>query len=112
MVFAFSKDMDRDSVENRFNWTIGRAENLGGGQDYNFGMPLADTEVNLPLHPEWVYYDPDTRQATVSFKISQNSTADGTIDPSHIQFQFSGKDAEGYKMDPAADQYTSFSGVY
>jgi hypothetical protein len=47
--------------------------------------------------------------ATVLFKISQNSTATGTIDPSHINFTFSGKDVLGLSMDKSADMYSGFS---
>jgi hypothetical protein len=46
----------------------------------------------------------------VLFSVSQNSTADGTIDPSHIKFSFNGKDATGMTMDPKANEYTGFSG--
>jgi hypothetical protein len=49
--------------------------------------------------------------ATVSFKIQQNSTADGTIDPSHLEFKFSGKDTYGNTMDTDFDQFIGFSGV-
>jgi hypothetical protein len=61
--------------------------------------------------PNNVYYDAKSYKATVTFTIRQNATADGTIDPSHIEFKFSGKDAFGNKMDPNFDQYIGFSGT-
>ena len=50
--------------------------------------------------------------APVYFKIQQNASADGTIDPSHIEFRFDGKDKFGLKMNPDFDQYNGFSKVY
>lgn len=110
MAFQFSKSMDRSSVENVTNWTISRSVNTGLGDGYNYGLPVPDTEVTLPRYPLAVYYDPDTYTATVYFSLTQNATLDATIDPSHIQFSFSGVDSLGVTMDPSSDQYTGFSG--
>lgn len=111
MKFQFDKAMDRESVQNIFNWKIGRAAATGPGQAYNFGLPLPDTETEISLYPEHIYYDAEDRTATVYFTIRQNSTADGTIDPSHIEFKFSGKDIYGNSMDENCDQFMGFSGV-
>ncbi len=111
MVFQFNKQMDRESVENTFNWNITRAAGAGPGQAYNFGFPIPDTEVKVPLFPEHVYYNADDLTATVYFKIRQNAAADGTIDPSHIEFKFVGKDIFGFSMNTAFDQFTGFSGA-
>ena len=43
MIFQFDKEMDRTSVENRFNWKISRAAGTGPGEAYNFGLPVAST---------------------------------------------------------------------
>ena len=110
MVFQFDKQMDRESVENEFNWNITRATGAGPGQAYNYGFPIADTEVKISLIPEHVYYDEEQLTATVYFKIKQNADADGTIDPSHIEFKFSGTDIFGYAMNTKYDQFTGFSG--
>ena len=110
MVFQFDKDMDRESVENLVNWKIGRSTSSQPGQIYNYGLAVPDTEVQVNPLPVNVYYDSESFKATVTFTIRQNSTADGTIDPSHIEFKFSGKDAFGNKMDPDFDQYMGFSG--
>ena len=45
------------------------------------------------------------------FRINQNSDASATLDPSHIMFQFSGKDASGNSMDHSADQYSGVSKI-
>jgi len=111
MVFQFDKEMDRESVENRFNWNISRSTSSEPGGFYNFGQPLPDTEIKLPSNPEYVYYDAKNLRAVVYFKVTQNATADGTIDPSHIVFKFSGEDKYGLKMDPEADEFAGFSGV-
>jgi tetratricopeptide (TPR) repeat protein len=111
MVFQFDKAMDRESVENLTNWRIGRSTSSQPGQIYNYGLPLSSTEIQLNPLPNNVYYDSKTYQATVTFTIQQNSTADGTIDPTHIEFKFSGKDAFGNKMDPRFDQFIGFSGA-
>jgi tetratricopeptide (TPR) repeat protein len=111
MKFVFDKDMNRESVENRANWTIGRASGSGPGERYNFGLPVADTEIAPSRLPDHVFYDAKTRTATVLFTLTQNEDGDGTIDPSHIEFSFSGKDKFGYKMNPAGDQYTGFKGI-
>ena len=111
MTFQFNKEMDRASVEDRFNWTIKRSAGTGPGQAYNFGQPIPETEAKISLFPDSIYYDAETFTATVRFKINQNSDGNGTIDPSHIEFQFSGKDEYGLTIDSEWDQYTGFSGV-
>jgi len=111
MIFQFDKEMDRESVENVLNWGISRSTQSGPGQAYNFGRPTPDTEVILPPFPKHVYYDKDNLSATVYFTVRQNATGDGTLDPAHIEFKFSGEDANGHKMDPKSDQFMGFSGV-
>lgn len=111
MKFSFSKEMDRDSVEDRFNWKIGRASGNGPGQAYNFGLPVPSTEMSISPYPDYVYYDSEASTATVYFTIHQNASADGTIDPSHIEFKFNGEDRYGYPMDPERDQFSGFSKV-
>jgi tetratricopeptide (TPR) repeat protein len=111
MTFQFDKEMDRESVENVLNWNIGRSTQSGPGQVYNYGRSIPDTEVTLPSIPKSVYYDADNLTATVYFTIRQNAAGDGTIDPAHIEFKFTGEDAYGYKMDLKYDQFMGFSGV-
>jgi Tfp pilus assembly protein PilF len=111
MVFHFDKQMDRESVENRMNWRIGRSTQTGIGQAYNFGLPIPSTEVTVGPLPVSVYWNKEEMTATVTFSIQQNATADGTIDPSHIEFKFSGEDIFGNSMDDKFDQYIGFSGV-
>jgi len=110
MVFQFDKAMDRESVESLYNWKIGRSTSSQPGQIYNYGLSIPSTEVQVNPLPVNVYYDSESYQATVTFTVQQNATADGTIDPAHIEFKFSGKDAFGYKMDSDFDQYMGFSG--
>jgi hypothetical protein len=57
-----------------------------------------------------VYYNQQDQAATVLFRIRQNATGNGTLDPSHINFSFNGKDVVGLSMDKSADQYSGFSG--
>ncbi len=111
MEFQFDKEMDRESVENRFNWEIARASGGAPGNHYNFGFAIPDTEVMPPAIPDYVYYDDRNLRAVVSFTLTQNDTADGTIDPSHIAFKFKGEDKFGQAMDPEADEFTGFSRV-
>ncbi|MCD6430726.1 MAG: tetratricopeptide repeat protein [Deltaproteobacteria bacterium] len=111
MTFQFDKEMDRESVEDRFNWNISRSTSSGPAEFYNFGMSLPETEIKLPSTPEYIYYDANQLTANVYFKITQNATADGTIDPSHIVFKFQGEDTYGLKMDPDADEFSGFSRV-
>ena len=111
MTFQFDKEMDRESVENVLNWHIGRSTQSGPGQSYHYGLPVPDTEVTLPPIPKSVYYDQDKLTAKVYFDVRQNDAADGTIDPAHIEFTFTGEDAYGYKMDSKYDQFMGFSGV-
>lgn len=110
MVFQFDKAMDQNSVQNVFNWNIARAGGTGRADGYNYDMTLPGTEVTLPSTPLAVYYSQSELTATVLFKISQNATADGTLDPSHINFTFNGRDAVGLSMDQSADMYSGFSG--
>ncbi|MBW2412534.1 MAG: hypothetical protein JRF72_22265, partial [Deltaproteobacteria bacterium] len=92
------------------NWNITRATGPGPGQAYNYGFPIPDTEVKISLFPEHVYYNPDDLTATVYFKLKQNADATGTIDPSHIEFKFTGTDTFGFAMNSNYDQFTGFSG--
>lgn len=110
MVFQFDKSMDQNSVQNVFNWNISRAGGTGRADGYNYDMTLPTTEVTLPSTPLAVYYNQSEQTATVLFKIRQNATADGTLDPSHINFSFTGKDVVGLSMDKSADMYNGFSG--
>ena len=111
MKFAFDKEMDRESVENLVNWSIDRSTGRGPGEMYNFGLPIADTEIMPPRYPDHVFYDDKSMTAVVTFTLSQNEAANGTIDPSHIEFTFTGKDAFGHKMSPTGDQFRGFNGV-
>jgi tetratricopeptide (TPR) repeat protein len=112
MVFQFNKAMDRESVEDIFNWNIERSTESGPGKKYNNGLSVPSTEINLPVYPMSVYYDEDKLTATVRFDITQNGNGDGTIDPSHIMFKFSGIDDDGNQMDTKYDQYMGFSGAF
>jgi tetratricopeptide (TPR) repeat protein len=107
----FDKQMDRESIENPANWQISRAIGQGPGQAYNFGLPISPNEAKLSPLPATVTWDEKNLTATVYFTITQNAASNATIDPSHIEFKFSGKDIYGLKMNPAFDQFTGFSGV-
>jgi tetratricopeptide (TPR) repeat protein len=111
MVFSFDKEMDMDSVQSVWNWTIARSVGTGKGDGYNYDLPIPTSEVSLYPHPDAVVYDPDEMTATVYFTLHQNSSADGTLDPSHIKFTFNGQDMTGAAMDPEADEYMGFSGI-
>ncbi len=112
MIFQFSKEMDRESVENPLNWQISRSYGNGPGNNYNYGLPVPDTEAKIAPFPTDVYYDEERFTATIRFTINQNAAADATIDPSHIVFSFKGEDADGNVMNPKYDQYMGFSGSF
>lgn len=105
----FDKMMDRGSVENIFNWSITRATSSTRVGAYNWGLPIPQTEVSPPPIPKRVIYNSDEFSAMVIFTLTQNSTANGTIDPSHLVFRFSGEDAYGSQMNPEADEYVGLS---
>ncbi|MBI5634143.1 MAG: tetratricopeptide repeat protein [Nitrospirae bacterium] len=111
MRFGFSKDLDVASVQNPFNWGISRATGAEVGGAYNWGLKIPSTEVKINAFPISVTYDSKTSSADVTFSIAQNTSADGTIDPSHIIFSFKGLDAYGKAMDATADQYSYFSKI-
>ena len=111
MELQFSKKMDRESVENIYNWSITRANGDNMIDKYNFGFSIPDTEVTPKAYPDFVYYDDRNLTAKLTFSIQQNDAADGTIDPSHIVFKFNGEDVYGNKMNPDFDEYSGFSGV-
>ena len=56
-------------------------------------------------------WDADNLTATVYFTITQNATSNAAIDPSHVEFKFSGKDIYGLKMNPKFDQFSGFNNV-
>ena len=111
MNVAFSKDMDEASIINPYNWKISRATIRDNGGIYNYGMTPSAKEAEISQTPAYVTYDTDSNTATVYFRLSQNETADATIDPNHIVFKFEGVDAYGKAMDTSADEYAGFSGV-
>jgi hypothetical protein len=112
MNFTFSKDMDPQSVQDISNWLISRATTgAGPGGAYNWGLAVKPTEVNISPLPISVVYNSDTLTATVSFNVTQNSQGNGTLDPSHILFQFAGQDTDGNSMDPSANQYDGISQI-
>lgn len=108
VAIQFNNEMDMASVMNVTNWEISRANSTGGGY-YNNSMPATSREVRIPSRPFSVTYDPTTQQASISFMVQQNATADATIDPTHLVFKFSGKDAAGRQMDTAGDQIDGYS---
>ncbi len=112
MVFQFNKSMDRESVENPLNWSISRASGNGPAGDYNYGLGIPDTEARISPTPIDVYYDEKYYNAIVRFTVDQNATGTATIDPSHLQFTFTGLDGDGNTMHPKYDQYTGFSGSF
>ena len=112
MKFQFDKAMDPVSVENIANWEINRSRGQGPGQAYNYGLKIPDTEVKILPTPISVTYDDRNYTATVKFNIKQNADLDATIDPSHLEFKFSGTDIYGQKMSDKHDQFTGFSRVF
>jgi len=111
MQIAFSKDMDQASIINPYNWKISRATIRDNGGVYNNGLTPPATEAFVLPKPAYVTYNTETNKATVYFRISQNSTANATIDPRHIVFKFYGVDTYGKAMDTSADEYSGFSKI-
>lgn len=109
VTIAFTNAMDVASVMNPQNWTISRAKSAEGGY-YNNTMPVNSArEVTIQPRPMSVIYDPTTQEATLTFSISQNAEGNATIDPSHLVFKFSGKDASGRSMDTGADEIDGYA---
>lgn len=108
MTFSFDSQMDPASVQDPNNWTMSKATGGAAGY-YNNLLPILPTEAYIPQNPTSVSYDPTQQQATVTFLLSQNSTNDATVDPSHMVFKFSGKDIHGKTMDPTADEFDGYA---
>lgn len=108
VTFLFTNDMDLASVTNPQNWAISRANSAEAGY-YNNTMPISSKEAALPATPEAIIYNSMTREATITFRLNQNSTGDAVIDPSHIVFKFSGKDAAGRDMDVTANEMDGYA---
>jgi tetratricopeptide (TPR) repeat protein len=107
--FIFDKEMDAASVANPFNWNINRALSGNSWGGYNWDLPIPATDAVVSPQPVGVVYHQDLLTADVTFRISQNAAGDATIDPSHIMFKFSGKDAYGNAMNLSADEYSGIS---
>jgi len=103
--------MENASVENPFNWMISRASWGSNGGAYNYGLPVPQTEVTLPAFPTRITYDPQNLKAEVFFTVTQNSSANGTLDPSHIIFRFYGQDAYGNSMNLSRDEFGGISKI-
>jgi hypothetical protein len=73
-------------------------------------MAVANTEVSPDRYSVSVSYNTEEQIATVLFRVTQNANGGGTIDPSHIEFAFSGNDVLGLKISDQADEYSGFSG--
>ena len=73
MVFQFDKQMERESVENRINWQIGRSTQNGIGQASNFGLRIPSTEVSVSIIDH---------QRTVRFP-----TSNGRVSIHHLQLK-------------------------
>lgn len=108
VAIQFNNKMDIASIMNPANWEISRAKSTEGGY-YNSSMPTNSTEVTIPKRPFSVIYNPETQQASVTFTVQQNASGDATIDPSHLVFKFSGKDAAGRSMDTTGDQIDGYA---
>ena len=109
MTIGFNTNMDESSVTNPQNWSISRASSAGGGY-YNNTMPVSSKDVALPSNPLSVSYNSTTKEATLTFRLNQNSSGDAVIDQKHIVFKFSGKDAAGKEMDKTANEIDGYSG--
>lgn len=109
MHFIFSKAMDASTVTSPAYWSITRADGQNLGGTYNWSLPSPPTEVTISPVPVAVVYHQNSQTADVTFRIIQNSSGNGTLDPSHIVFGFNGLDAYGKAMDPAANEYSGIS---
>lgn len=105
----FDKAMDLASVTNPGNWSIGKAKGGVAGY-YNNTVPTSANEVAIPRTPLSVTYNAYTGEAMVSFMLNQNATSDATIDPGHLVFKFTGKDADGRAMDTSGDEIDGKAG--
>ena len=101
--------MDPASVINPRNWSINKAKGGVAGY-YNNTVPTSAADITIPSTPLSVTYNAYTGAATVSFMVNQNATGTATIDPKHLVFKFTGKDANGRSMDTAADQIDGAAG--
>ena len=110
LTFSFDSAMDPASVQDPNNWTITKATGGAAGY-YNNLLPVLPTEAYIPQNPTSVSYDPTQQQAVVTFMLSQNSTTDATLDPSHMVFKFSGTASNGKTMDPTADSFDGYAQV-
>ncbi len=110
--FFFDKPMDMISVLTPYNWQIGRATFGTPGGGYNWGLGIPQTEAAVSSIPKNVIYDPVKNSATVTFTLTQNATADATIDPSHLVFKFNGKDINGLTMDPKANEFDGSGWIF
>jgi tetratricopeptide (TPR) repeat protein len=108
---SFNKSMDVGSVLNPLNWSISKDPGGNFWGAYNWGVPVPSTDTSIAPIPAGILYDPDTLTADVRFIITQNASGTGTLDPSHLVFQFKGADAYGNAMNLAADQFSGLSKI-
>jgi hypothetical protein len=72
---------------------------------------IRETEVSVAPLPKNVLYDASDCSAKLTFAFTQNSSANGTIDPSHIVCIFYGKDTYGNRMNHDGDEYVGTSKI-
>lgn len=108
VTIQFNTEMDMGSVTSTTNWSITKANSTQAGF-YNDLIPTTSREASVAPIPLSVTYNALDLTATVSFRISQNSTADATIDPSHLVFSYKGKDAAGRSMDEKANEIDGYA---
>lgn len=104
VAIQFSTQMDVNSVMNPSNWSISRANNSAGGYYNNMAPIDVANEATIPPTPTSVTYNSVSGVAVVNFSVSQNSDITATLDPGHLVFKFSGKDAYGRSMDPKGNE--------
>jgi tetratricopeptide (TPR) repeat protein len=104
VAIQFSTQMDVNSVMNPSNWSISRARNTAGGYYNNMAPIDVANEASIPPTPTSVTYNSISGVAIVNFSVSQNSDITATLDPGHLVFKFSGKDAYGRSMDPKGNE--------
>jgi Tfp pilus assembly protein PilF len=108
ITFTFSTPMNIASVTTPTNWSITKGNSADAGY-YNNTMPVTSKEVSIPRFPLYVTYNNETQEATIKFRLNQNSDGTATIDPSHLVFSFKGKDEAGRSMDTSGDEIDGYA---
>jgi hypothetical protein len=110
LILAYNEEMLRTSVQDPTKWGVSRAGATVPGGTYVVGANDIDPQIRS------IVYTPKTTltpaMATLTISVTNNAAGNGTWDPSHVVFTFSGSDVNANAISVTADQFDIAGGFF